>query len=95
MNKWKQSINIKQHLNEGETLEQIIQAAKGVYSELKHLKVDQDDYAFDDIEMQFEDMAGLSPETCEEDSEDLREEFNYQLHALYDWADGNRVWLGL
>ena len=95
MNKWEQSINIKQHLNEGETLGQIIKAAKGVYWELKRLKVDQDDYNFDDIIMQFEYIANLNPETTDEDPEDLCEEFNYHLNELYDWADGEHVWLGL
>lgn len=95
MNKWKQSINIKQHLNEGETLEQTIQAAKGVYSELLRLKVDERDYTIADIKMQFEDMASLNPSTCSEDPDDLCEEFNYQLNELYDWADYHRVWLGL
>ena len=92
MNKpWKHKIDIKQYLGEGTTDEDVVKAAKGIVRELKRLpsKLDGLSEAIDE----FEDIAESTHDP--EDNEYLVEEFNYQLDKLYDWADYERIWMGL
>lgn len=99
MNKWNYTLNIKQHIGNGTSNEDIVKAAQGVVAELKKLPVgwfqvlhSTFDNEVDDLLHMFE---GIANDTSEEGDEDLLYEFNGYLGELYDWADDKKVWLGL
>ena len=89
--KWKHSINIKQHLSNETSNEAIVNAAIGVAHELKRLPDSLE--GLDDIIYEFQDIAECSHNA--EDNKDLLSHFNYLLNDLYDFADYNRIWMGL
>jgi hypothetical protein len=96
MTQWKHKINIKQHLGTETGNEAIVKAALGISKELRKLPVSIQtcpDFGVADILFEFSEMAYCAHDP--EDNESLLEEFNYNLNELYDWADDNRVWLGL
>ncbi len=99
-NKWNYTLNIKQHIGSGRSNEDIVKAAEGVVSELKKLPVSLfllSNFAVEDeidaLLYEFEEIIRCVHE--ESDNEYLLEAFNDNLYSLYDWADDNRVWLGL
>lgn len=100
MAKWNYSINIKLHLNQENSTEGVVRAAKGVLSEIKRLPSSwldctSTDYdcELDDIRYNLEDI--ITSKYDPEEYELLLEDFNYNvLMQLYDWADYHRVWLG-
>lgn len=91
MKQWKHKIDIKQYLGEDDSPEAVRSAAKGVVAELNKLRIAfAGAYAeYDLLEM----IEGFEFVT-EDDTPDVAE-FNYILSDLYDWADAERVWLGL
>ena len=96
MNKWKHSIDIKQHLGEATDSAAVRKAAAGVIQELHKLPgkwFDSNHYDFDynlaEFIEEFTDLAEDEDADCDE--------FNYVLSDLYDWADSEpvRVFMGL
>lgn len=89
---WKYKINIKPFIGEGTSNDDIVKAAKGVLSELNKLPSS----LYDDLEpisYEFEEIV-----RCEHDPKDnydLLQTFNYYLNELYNWADYERIWLGI
>ena len=79
---WVESINIKQHLTEEETPEAVGDACRGILRELEKLSLRTPPRRITDI---FKAQAVCG---------DLRKA-NKAIEQLYDWADEQRVWLGL
>lgn len=94
-NKWLTTVNIKDLLSEDDSEEAVIAAATGIVERLQPLTdpalggslVDSIDAStLSEILDSFRDLAERNPDV---------DEFNWVLAGLYDWADDNRVWLGL
>jgi len=77
---WNRTVNIKDLLSAEETPEAIKAAADGIIERLPDAPTKQLAKA--------RDMADADPETA-------LLVFNDGLNRVYDWADANRVWLGL
>jgi hypothetical protein len=84
MPRWNYKINIKQHLNSGETAELFERAKAGVIKEVKTLPhfTDPDELDLKFVVRELESVTDVW-------------EFNWALGVLYDWADFRRVWLGI
>lgn len=82
MSKWKQTINIKQHLSGDVSAEGIKKAATAITSEVAAVTSTAPMIRF----VAAYDMADADPETA-------LLVFNDAMDRLYDWADDNRVWL--
>ena len=77
---------------EGDSTDEIEELGREVAKRLegyaKHPHIAQDEYrasGFGDIIDEFRELYG--------DAHDMEGNFNYTLGSLYDWADGNSVWL--
>ena len=87
MANWKKTVDIKailkQYSNDDESQIDVASCARAFAEKIRAELPEYGQYAenFDDI-ADNEEYAEL-------------EEFNYELHELYDWADRNLVWLGL
>lgn len=90
---WQHKINIKQHLNSGQTYLQCTSAARGVMLELCKLPMAKTDDILVSIIDEFEFMSRESQEDFS--AEGFRDIFNDLLNDLYDWADYQLVWLGM
>lgn len=88
--RWLVTVNIKDLLGEDESPEAVIAAATGIRQRMANLSSsplanDLDLMALGDILSDFADIVE-APDVSD---------FNGVLDGLYDWADANRVWLGL
>lgn len=89
--KWKHSIDIKQHLSADTSNEAIVKAAEGIWYQLKLLPITLE--GLEDMIWEFRDIAESTHDA--EGNSDLLDHFNYTLNELYDFADDNRIWMGL
>ena len=80
MRRWKRTVNIKDLLTEEETPEAIKAAANGIIERLPDAPTAR---------------LVKAREMADEDPETALLVFNDGLNRVYDWADENRVWLGL
>ena len=85
LRRWSHSINIKQFLKEGEQVSSIVTNVKRELDRLPESLRLSDTWAWDEIIEGFDEAA-------EEENVEL---FDDALSNLYDWADENRVWLGV
>ena len=88
---WNHKIDIKQYLGEDDSNAAVVIAANGVIKEL--LKLPQSLNGLQDAISEFEDVADSAQ--YEDGDYEWVDEFNYTLDKLYDWANDERVWLGL
>lgn len=90
MSRWNITINIKDLLTEDDSESAVVFAVNGINDRLRPLLgTSTGTYDLDtlnDILESFEEIATNSQDA---------DEFNEILNELYDWADDNRVWLGL
>ena len=93
MSTWLTTVNIKDLLTEDDSEEAVITAANGIVGRLRtladpggSLADSLDTLTLCEILNTFKDLAENNPDV---------QEFNWVLDELYDWADDNRVWLGL
>ena len=88
MTEWKHKINIKPYLSDKDDHAAIVAACGGILGQLANLREEfKNDEDLDGIEYDFNVILN--------DDEAEIAEFNDVLEWLYDWADANRVWLGL
>ena len=88
MTEWIHKINIKPYISDRTDRAAIVAACKGVLRELDRIAVAfKEGGALGDIMREFQAVL--------DDEEAGIDEFNDVLEWLYDWADANRVWLGL
>lgn len=94
MNKlgWKHKIDIKQYLGEDDSNAAVVFAAQGIVKEIS--KLPQSVSGGDQHMYEFQDVADSAAEEPLGGYQWV-EEFNYRLNVLYDWANYERVWLGL
>ena len=95
MTKWKHKINIKQHLSDDTSWEGMTVSANNIAKELRRLPDEMFEcYGFEDDIMFLEGVNETDHEVyeCEED---LLDKINYRLGSIYDFADINKIWLGL
>lgn len=83
---WKMSVNIKPLIGDDVSEEGAKRAGKGISDLLSRRLLVRDHYATDQTLRNIIDGLG--------EVEDV-DEFNDVLEDLYDWADENRVWLGI
>ena len=86
MTKWRKTVNIKDLLGDDESPEEVVRVAAAIVGRLNKAFPDPD-YGLEDIISEFEDIRVDDKRPC------LL--FNDTLSSLYDWADAERVWLGL
>lgn len=83
---WKMTVNIKPFIGEDASEEGAKRAGMAIHQlltrRLRGLPLYRDDQELSDI------LDGL-------EGVENSDEFNYILADLYDWADENRIWLGL
>ena len=86
MANWRKTVNIKDLLTEDDSPENVVSVAAQVVKRLRNAFPDPDD-----------DLNCILVEIEDIDIDDKRPEllFNDSLNSLYDWADAERVWLGL
>lgn len=83
---WRKTVNIKDLLGDDESPEAVVRAASQMVQRLRRAFPDPDN-ALEDIIAEFNDI-----DTTDKQPLLL---FNDTLDSLYDWADSNRIWLGL
>ena len=86
MTKWRKTVNIKDLLGDDESPEEVVRVAAAIVGRFNKAFPDPD-YGLEDIISEFEDIRVDDKRPC------LL--FNDTLSSLYDWADAERVWLGL
>ena len=83
---WRKTVNIKDLLTDDESPEEVVRIAGELTSRLEKA-FPHPDYDLEDIIEEFKDI-----EVTDKRPVVL---FNDTLSRLYDWADAERVWLGL
>ena len=95
MSDWKYKVDIKQHLTDDESVEGIVKASNAIAKELQKLPDELfEDFTFeDDVEF----LYWVSKDDMEvyESEEDLLKEVNHRLNSIYDFANCNKIWLGV
>lgn len=89
---WRKTVNIKEFIREGDQSPEGARVVAGQIASLLRSKLRQEiegteDFTLDLIVEELEDLSGSSDATVED--------LDHMLSELYDWADGNRVWLGI
>jgi hypothetical protein len=98
--KWDYKCNIKQYITEDCSDNAIKACCEGISKELRSKlprewlqpQSDKCDWSLLEIVESFESVAEV---VGTDEGEFILDEVNGTLAALYDWADDNRVWLGL
>ena len=95
MSKWKYKLNIKRHITDSLEWSDLSKAANSIAAELRKLPQSADGGALgfiDDINF----LEGVNEQDCEVYSHpvDLRNEINFRLSSIYDFADAEHIWLG-
>jgi len=91
MAKWRATVNVKQHINDGDPDTANYQRCDRIAATLRASPTVMKIYGGDELVEQFEDAS----KTYQIDGSDDAELLNDCLHDLYDWADRERIWLGL
>lgn len=89
MKRWRKTVNIKQFLSEDGSPENAAKVAGQIAGLLRAecaLEIKEDENLAETVEW---------IECIDATDEDACEILNYHLNDLYDWADANRVWMGL
>lgn len=93
---WAYSLDIKQFLSDDTSDRNAAEVANKIAAELRAKlpeSVIDDDMDLADI---LDELDSFVPANCGDgDSENLCGDLNRVLEDLYDWADRERVWLGL
>ena len=95
MANWRKKIKLKDLLEEDESDEAVREVARQFVERLKRQSEYPDDFGFELIVQEFDDMSH-----CSSTGTDvyggrftLCDWFNKVLNDLYDWADYERVWI--
>lgn len=91
--KWKHKVDIKQYFGEDDSNEDVVKAAQGIVKELKKLPESLNEFGLLDVISEFEDLSDNA--ATETSGFEWSDEFNYTLDKLYEWADDQRIWLGI
>lgn len=96
---WDRAINIKEILHRdqaNDTDEHAIAVGKEIAA-LIRLKVPRGwlDFGHDDCEYDLVEIVEALEDLRESDDEAVVDDLNGRLEEIYDWADAQRVWLGL
>ena len=91
MANWQATVDIKRFINDGDSDTANYQRCEKIAAALRSSPFVMKTYGGDELVEQFEDAS----KTYQLDGDDDAELLNDCLHDLYDWADRERVWLGL
>lgn len=96
MNNWKYEINIKQHLIADGDFADFAESANKIAAEFRKLpeQLYKDDFTTQD-DLWFLESCNEQDYEVYESVQDYIDEMNYRLNSLYDFADRERIWLGL
>lgn len=84
---WDRTVNIKEHITDGDTLYDTIKAMTGILSVIK-----TDKELREEFETEFDQFLENAPLM---DADEAQSEANWILSDLYDYADNRRIWLGI